>query len=766
MVGRENNAPRQEGEGSVTHINGFSSGAANDDFEILRDYPDEPDYYSMLGFSRHPPPTESQLRAAYHNLTLSFHPDKQPPHLLEAAKRQFRNIQQAYETLVDPQKRIVYDLQGAEGVEQLWGARGVMGKLNGVEDGSRRQLGPRAMLPDEFRLWFLKRMREREREMLDEMVGAQGAISISLDATSLISTNLEGDGVQLNVPTVRPSHYVLKYSFKTPLPSFAGLWPSVKDDNDIDDIDGAPVQENKSQLEPESSAPELTFNASIGGGIRDTIQRVKYEEDGIQKTDKVNGPPIVVSRAFTLSGNITHSFTGLGLRAGSPSRLRSLMDGAAVTGEFGIFPIRSLAISFSKPVVPFPQGRPISVTVTGIVPSYPRQFMPTIGLNLSRQIGRYQHGSISFSSGTNLWPQFIQDLLAPTTNTFAETITPFLMPQQPSSLQLKYIATPDSIPQEQAELLGLSARPVKNEVWQCGVGASPMGGSLSLEYGRTIFGNRLEEPPRSEWNLDGYYPISVPKSFRGVRIVFDATLDLLGNASWNIGAKRQVSALSSIGVAIGVRSARGLVMSLSWTRLGQSIKLPIAVCPLDLVNPELSFWAVMVPWLTYVGIEFTYLRPRERRQRLQAINRRRKRLKARIPARRLESARQIEMMAEYVQRRQERQHASGGLVIERAEYGYTPPKNINDIKSRNTELAEQKIIDVTIPVAALVEKSQLVISQNTIRFQIIGFYDPAPLLPKVLKIWYTFNHQQHYTEAQDGEDIYCPKREDISLESD
>lgn len=41
---------------------------------------------------------------------------------------------------------------------------------------------------------------------------------------------------------------------------------------------------------------------------------------------------------------------------------------------------------------------------------------------------------------------------------------------------------------------------------------------------------------------------------------------------------------------------------------------------------------------------------------------------------------------------------------------------------------------------------------------ILGFHDPAPLLPKMLKIWYNYHGREHYIEAKETEDISCPMR--------
>lgn len=131
------------------------------------DYPNTVDYYALLGLSSHPPPTEAEIRSAYRNLTLSFHPDKQPPHLREAARRHFNQIQEAYDVLIDSQKRTVYDMMGAEGVKREWGHFGAMG-LHG--EAANQDVGVKTMSSDQFRRWFLKTMKKRERKAVESLV--------------------------------------------------------------------------------------------------------------------------------------------------------------------------------------------------------------------------------------------------------------------------------------------------------------------------------------------------------------------------------------------------------------------------------------------------------------------------------------------------------------------------------------------------------------------------------------------------------------------
>jgi len=62
-------------------------------------------YYDILGVS--PEATPEEVRAAYRKLVKQYHPDINPD---PDAQERFIAIQQAYETLIDPDARARYDL--------------------------------------------------------------------------------------------------------------------------------------------------------------------------------------------------------------------------------------------------------------------------------------------------------------------------------------------------------------------------------------------------------------------------------------------------------------------------------------------------------------------------------------------------------------------------------------------------------------------------------------------------------------------------------
>jgi len=65
------------------------------------------DHYALLGVPCHA--SCSDIRVAYRRLALKYHPDVMPLHQLETATDLFSEINEAYDTLSDPQKRKAYD---------------------------------------------------------------------------------------------------------------------------------------------------------------------------------------------------------------------------------------------------------------------------------------------------------------------------------------------------------------------------------------------------------------------------------------------------------------------------------------------------------------------------------------------------------------------------------------------------------------------------------------------------------------------------------
>ena len=92
------------------------------------------DYYTVLGVDR--TATAEEIRKAYRSLARKYHPDVNKA---EDASTKFNEVQEAYDTLCDAEKRRSYDQFGAAGVggsgsrgDPRWAQSGFGGGGGGV----------------------------------------------------------------------------------------------------------------------------------------------------------------------------------------------------------------------------------------------------------------------------------------------------------------------------------------------------------------------------------------------------------------------------------------------------------------------------------------------------------------------------------------------------------------------------------------------------------------------------------------------------------
>src|SRR5947199_448979 len=76
-------------------------------------------YYETLEVDRNA--DDSKLKAAFRKLAMKWHPDRNPGDQTSEVK--FKEINEAYEVLKDPQKRAAYDRFGHAAFEQGGGAQ-------------------------------------------------------------------------------------------------------------------------------------------------------------------------------------------------------------------------------------------------------------------------------------------------------------------------------------------------------------------------------------------------------------------------------------------------------------------------------------------------------------------------------------------------------------------------------------------------------------------------------------------------------------------
>ena len=83
------------------------------------------DYYEVLGVNKNA--TEDEIKKAYRKLAKKYHPDANPDNK-EEAEAKFKEVNEAYENLSDPQKRKMYDQFGHNGPQGFGGQGGPFGQ--------------------------------------------------------------------------------------------------------------------------------------------------------------------------------------------------------------------------------------------------------------------------------------------------------------------------------------------------------------------------------------------------------------------------------------------------------------------------------------------------------------------------------------------------------------------------------------------------------------------------------------------------------------
>ncbi|KAF9564478.1 DnaJ-domain-containing protein [Agrocybe pediades] len=191
-----------------------------------------------------------------------------------------------------------------------------------------------------------------------------------------------------------------------------------------------------------------------------------------------------------------------------------------------------------------------------------------------------------------------------------------------------------------------------------------------------------------------------------------------------------------------------LLLQLDFTYLQQQISLPIILS--TQFSPILSLGTIVIPsTVAVLGYNF-FVIPRRRARRIAHIRAAKKAFEEDSDSRKERNAVESllkDAVRKYIRTEKEKE----GLIILEAMYGAAE----NDLDG----IEDNLLLDVTIPLQALVRNSQLHIPGGNTKAAIQGFSDPAPFASKSLRIRYTFRGRMHYAEIPDYLPVVLPLSE-------
>lgn len=643
------------------------------------------DYYELLCLPRDPSLSAEDVQKQFRRLVQVLSIERQPPRLQTAAAFNLALAQSAMETLVDPCRRIGYDLslenrdEWEEGVEMA--GEKEFDQADGEEAYGRAlreqylllsQAGVRSSTDVGLRLEAgsppHSRRRLRERRLGLNMLD----VSMRHSVTAPIPA--------LREPIEETAVYLLDQAEKK--------WPNVKlkhlrfADPTLTVMGGA----HGLLDEPFRLAPILI----------DSYQPPGPSVHGRRRVNQLLATGFLPALSYTIRQEIHWRDPQL---QDPPSSTQKPLPDTVIEQEVQILPhaLTTLRIGHT---IPLPHHQPplhIELSFQKS-PLQANRFAPSLGLALHRPLGPGTAFALLDSGDWHLSPSLPR--------LFRHTPTleaGFTFGTTPLGVQASRPFT------RSADLLPPNNPPTPNP-WTVSFGLTPTIAATYLRYAPRLPRTKL----RTELELSRTTAFS--DFYLALRIL------------------APVGRFSALGLELGL-SPMTVQLSLSLARLNQRFTLPLAVAQPATLTGGFMFWATAGAFAVFAAVEVGYkglIKPRwypdppaplsEKSPSKDAVGRH-------VARRRAEADEMTVLLAAGVEPRQEREKKAGGLVILSAKYGVkdAPP---------------EEVADVTIAVAAMVEDGAVVIPEGVRLGRLVGFWDPAPGVGKVLRVRYSWKGEE------------------------
>ncbi|KAG0050720.1 hypothetical protein BGZ83_004504 [Gryganskiella cystojenkinii] len=229
------------------------------------------------------------------------------------------------------------------------------------------------------------------------------------------------------------------------------------------------------------------------------------------------------------------------------------------------------------------------------------------------------------------------------------------------------------------------------------------------------------------------------------RVRVGGSLSTTAGINASIGGDRKITQHTKVGLAVEFGLSGGVAFNIKVKRLGQSLTMPIILSAE--FNPRLVLWATVLPICAITALDMGYVKPKRRRQRQEKLKELRQVHAEFIATQKKEAQEAIDLLRESTDRKRQYEQDRDGLVIIEAVYGNLQAAPELDL-----------VADVTIPVQALVNNSQLSMPGGHSKNHILGFFDPCLGEKKQLRIRYEFQRRLHEVVVADLASVAAPVR--------
>jgi DnaJ family protein C protein 11 len=681
-------------------------------------------YYELLCLPQTSSLSREEIRAAYYRMFHLLHPEKQAQHLHLVSDALFNSVQEAFETLVEPHRRVNYDLSVAHPI-----ARADEFEVAEVTSEPGDDLS------------YEEQLRQEYLNMAFGEARTTTELGLRLQPKTVFSSRR--GGARTTWPSLTPVDLFLRQSATLSAPvlgeAIEKLYTSTQD------AVAAKVPSVARKHPVHFATPTVTLTGSVHGLMDEALRLGPHLQDYYQPpAPSIHGPrrlAQLLSSRFVPTLNVK-------VRQEVSVREKSVLPDTVVEQEVELLPFPTVTTRVGHSV-PLPDGPdPLDVEVSVQKTFSAGSGPPTMGLALHR---RFHEGTafVAVDAGDwTLWPAQECREYSKFSKVAGRVVRSRDAFRHPPTVEVGYTVSATRKPGLRSG--GGYTKPADRGVrgmdedshddssgsWTASVGATADNLAAYLRYGWELF-STVPAPQKGK----------LPSGNRGQRAAGICAEVELGGSRERVfvvalRALKRVGRFSKVGFEVGVTQSN-LHVSLYWSRLGQRLSIPVLLATKATMSTELVFWSAFVPFIGFAAMEILYWRPREqiRSRRLKDISK--YDLHEYIARRRAEADELTVVLAAGVEHHQKVEKHAGGLVILSAKYAVRGA-------------APEEIADVTVAIAALVDGGKLFIPKGLRKSHLLGFWDPSPCRTKVLTVRYLYKGQEHVVEVSGREELRLP----------